>query len=203
MAPEDNPDDDVQITKEEWDATYPDHVHDWFELSYAQFLTVPRLVMQSMSPAWQAKMVDLLKEMDDTFDWRPKDGRYWVQIRDDKGRFLTVDAAICDYRRGSVEHMRIEPRRHSDSETPTEIPDDTEEVSVVPAWQERLAFDFNVSETSPVVKGTWVTVGHVVSLIVDGWTWSEILRTHPELTEDDIRVCVAYTVDQDQEAAGA
>ena len=64
-------------------------------------------------------------------------------------------------------------------------------------WQDRLVFDFNVSETSPVVKGTWVTVGHVVSLIVDGWTWSDILRTHPELTEDDIRTCLAYTVEQD------
>ena len=61
-------------------------------------------------------------------------------------------------------------------------------------WQGRLIFDFNVSEASPVVKGTWVTVGHVVSLIVDGWTWGDILRTHPELTEEDIRVCLAYTV---------
>jgi hypothetical protein len=64
-------------------------------------------------------------------------------------------------------------------------------------WRGRLIFDFNVSETSPVVKGTWVTVGHVVSLIVDGWTWGDILRTHPELTEEDIRVCLAYTIAQD------
>ena len=70
-------------------------------------------------------------------------------------------------------------------------------------WQDRLVFDFNVSETSPVVKGTWVTVGHVVSLIVDGWTWADILRTHPELTEDDIRVCLAYTVAQDDGEADA
>ncbi len=70
-------------------------------------------------------------------------------------------------------------------------------------WQDRLVFDFNVSETSPVVKGTWVTVGHVVSLIVDGWTWGDILRTHPELTEDDIRICLAYTVAQDDGEADA
>jgi uncharacterized protein (DUF433 family) len=64
-------------------------------------------------------------------------------------------------------------------------------------WQDRLVFDFNVSETSPVVKGTWVTVGHVVSLIVDGWSWSDVLRAHPELTEEDVRTCLAYTVEQD------
>jgi uncharacterized protein (DUF433 family) len=61
-------------------------------------------------------------------------------------------------------------------------------------WHDRLVFDLNVSQHSPVVKGTWVTVGHVLSLIVDGWTWSDILRTHPELNVDDIRTCLAYTV---------
>jgi uncharacterized protein (DUF433 family) len=61
----------------------------------------------------------------------------------------------------------------------------------------RLAIDRNVSETSPVVRGTWVTVDHVVSLIVEGWSWSDILRTHPELTEDDVRACLAYTVERD------
>ena len=64
-------------------------------------------------------------------------------------------------------------------------------------WSDRLSFDENVSEESPVVKGTWVTVGHVVSLIVDGWTWSDILRAHPELSEDDVRACLSYTVEQD------
>jgi uncharacterized protein (DUF433 family) len=75
--------------------------------------------------------------------------------------------------------------------------DDEDDAPAAPRWQDRLVFDFSVSETSPVVKGTWVTVRHVVSLIVDGWAWSDILRTHPELTEDDVRTCLAYTADQD------
>jgi uncharacterized protein (DUF433 family) len=74
--------------------------------------------------------------------------------------------------------------------------DSTEEENP-PRWQDRLVFDSNVSDSSPVVKGTWITVSHVVSLIVDGWSWSDVLRAHPELTEDDIRTCLAYTVDQD------
>jgi uncharacterized protein (DUF433 family) len=66
-----------------------------------------------------------------------------------------------------------------------------------PQYRDRLTFDFEVSDVSPVVKGTWVTVGHVVSLIVDGWTWADILRSHPELTEDDIRACVTYAMDEE------
>ena len=41
----------------------------WFNLSYAQFLTVPRLVLESMPPEWQRKMAALLREMDATFDF--------------------------------------------------------------------------------------------------------------------------------------
>jgi uncharacterized protein (DUF433 family) len=70
-----------------------------------------------------------------------------------------------------------------------------------PGWHDRLVFDFEVSDISPVVKGTWITVGHVVSEIVDGQTWADILRSHPELTEDDIRTCVAYAMAEENSPA--
>jgi len=76
----------------------------WFELSYAQYLTVPRLVMQSMPLKWQRKMAVLLREMDETFDWRPN-GQYWVKLKDANGRF--ADAPLENYRRGSCEHLRL------------------------------------------------------------------------------------------------
>ena len=76
----------------------------WFELSYAQFLTVPRLVLQSMPNDWQKRMIVLLNEMDETFDWRPEDGKYWVRLKDNKGKFK--HAPLNDYRRGNIEHLR-------------------------------------------------------------------------------------------------
>jgi len=79
-------------------------INDWFELSYAQFLTIPRVVMESMPYEWQVEMKKLLDDMDAAFDWRPKEGRYWVRLRDDEGRFSSPD--LCDYRHGSVKHLR-------------------------------------------------------------------------------------------------
>lgn len=64
-------------------------------------------------------------------------------------------------------------------------------------FADRLAFDFDVSDASPVIKGTWVTVAHVVSLITDGHSWPDILRNHPELTEDDVRVAVSYAMSEE------
>lgn len=75
-------------------------IHEWFELSHAQFLTVPRLVMESMSIEWQEKMARLLDEMDEALDWRPREGRYWVRLRDARGRFS--EAPLWDYRHGKL-----------------------------------------------------------------------------------------------------
>ena len=68
----------------------------------------------------------------------------------------------------------------------------------VPIWRDRLMYDFEVSDHSPVIKGTWITVSHVVSLIIDGATWADILRAHPELIEADLRMCVAYAVAEER-----
>lgn len=62
-------------------------IHEWFELSYAQYLTVPRSIMEAMPVEWQRQMTQLLTELDDTFNWRPNEGRYWVELRDANGRY--------------------------------------------------------------------------------------------------------------------
>jgi hypothetical protein len=39
-------------------------VHDWFGLTYARYLTLPRSILQSMPLEWQRKFVALLEEAD-------------------------------------------------------------------------------------------------------------------------------------------
>lgn len=38
-------------------------IHEWFELSYAQYLTIPRSVLQSMPQEWQDRFVKCLEEL--------------------------------------------------------------------------------------------------------------------------------------------
>jgi uncharacterized protein (DUF433 family) len=64
-------------------------------------------------------------------------------------------------------------------------------------WSARLAFDAAISSRSPVIRGTKITARRIVSLVVDGLTWADILRTYPELSEEDIRAALAYTVEQE------
>lgn len=86
-----------------------DTIHTWFELTYAQYLTIPRSVLQSMPGSWQARFVACLEELDDTIDWRPPEGRYWVQLRDAKGRYQRD--TLMDYERG----RRYIPHRSEES----------------------------------------------------------------------------------------
>lgn len=87
-------------------------IHHWFELTYAQYLTLPRSVLQSMPAAWQHRFVGLLEELDATIDWRPKDGQqYRVTLHqpnedaaegDDEEAYWgpALDDPLMDYQRG-------------------------------------------------------------------------------------------------------
>lgn len=76
----------------------PDAIHEWFELTYAEYLTIPRSVLQSMPEEWQSRFVALLEELDEAIDWRPNEGRYRVQLRNRSGRIVTDP--LRDYQRG-------------------------------------------------------------------------------------------------------
>lgn len=85
------------VSRHHSESTEP--VHSWFELSYAQYLTIPRTALQSMPEAWQQRFVECLEELDAAIDWRPKDGQYWVVMRDgNRNRFLSDP--LMDYQRG-------------------------------------------------------------------------------------------------------
>jgi hypothetical protein len=73
-------------------------IHEWFELSYANYLTIPRTALQSMPVNWQERFVKCLEELDEKLDWRPETGRYFVTLRDDQGRYQ--HDPLCDYQRG-------------------------------------------------------------------------------------------------------
>ncbi len=78
-------------------------VHAWFELTYAQYLTVPRSILEAMPTEWQRRFVACLEEMGETFDWLPKDGQYFVQMKDGRRRFLSD--RLMNYRHPDYEYI--------------------------------------------------------------------------------------------------
>jgi hypothetical protein len=88
----------------------PEPIHQWFELTYAQYVTVPRSILQAMPVEWQRCFVRCLEELDETFAWRPAEGCYWVKLKDGKGRY--VSDPLMQYRhpdRVHIERLRKSP----------------------------------------------------------------------------------------------
>ena len=82
----------------------PLDIHTWFSLTYANYLVLPRSVLQSMPEEWQHRFTALLGEMESAYghlDWPD----YAVQARGNGGRFMADP--IPHYNRGRT---YIEPR---------------------------------------------------------------------------------------------
>jgi uncharacterized protein (DUF433 family) len=50
----------------------------------------------------------------------------------------------------------------------------------------------------PCVRGLRITVGDVLGWIAAGMSSKEIVEDYPDLTETDIRACLAYAADRER-----
>lgn len=79
-------------------------VHAWFGLTYANYLVVPRSVLQSMPDEWQHRFTALMGEVHEAFGHLDYPASYDVKAKDQDGRFQRD--AIPHYNRGRT---RLEP----------------------------------------------------------------------------------------------
>lgn len=69
---------------------------EWFELSYASFLTLPRVLMNAMSGRWRKTMAMLLQEYDEAYPNRPHIG---TRVQATKhGKLIKMPAWLKNYR---------------------------------------------------------------------------------------------------------
>ena len=62
-------------------------------------------------------------------------------------------------------------------------------------WQEYIVSDKEVLLGKPTIKGTRISVEHIVGLFAQGWTEKEILENFPRLTKESIQGVFAYLQD--------
>jgi uncharacterized protein (DUF433 family) len=56
----------------------------------------------------------------------------------------------------------------------------------------RIAIDPKVMTGKPVIKGTRLTVEHILRELSGGMTVADLLDAHPRLTFEDVRAALAY-----------
>ena len=52
----------------------------------------------------------------------------------------------------------------------------------------------------PCIRGIRITVGDVLGWLAAGMSHQEIIDDYPDLTEEDIRACLAYAADKERHA---
>lgn len=56
-------------------------------------------------------------------------------------------------------------------------------------WRDRITIDPEILVGKPVIKGTRISVEHIVNVMADGWSEADVLRSYPHITIDDIKAC--------------
>lgn len=78
-------------------------VHQFFGLSYANYLVLHRTLLQSMPEEWQERFCGLLEEYNRAFRHVEKPAVYQVQPKDDRGRFAKDPVPHYDRGRAYIE----------------------------------------------------------------------------------------------------
>jgi uncharacterized protein (DUF433 family) len=66
------------------------------------------------------------------------------------------------------------------------------------SYQDIITIDPGKRGGRPTVRGMRIAVADVLGWLAAGMTHAQILADYPELTEDDIRACLAYAADRER-----
>jgi len=59
-------------------------------------------------------------------------------------------------------------------------------------WQKYIVSDNKVLLGKTVIKGTRISVEHIIGLLAQGWTEEEILENFPRLEKNSIKAVFSY-----------
>jgi uncharacterized protein (DUF433 family) len=60
---------------------------------------------------------------------------------------------------------------------------------------DRIHIDPGILAGKPVVRGTRISVEHVVDLLAQGWSVDQVVASYPGLTREDVQACLAYAAE--------
>lgn len=66
-------------------------------------------------------------------------------------------------------------------------------------YQEIITIENGKRGGRPCIRGLRITVSDVLGWLAAGLSHEQILADYPELTEEDIRACLAYAADRERQ----
>jgi uncharacterized protein (DUF433 family) len=66
------------------------------------------------------------------------------------------------------------------------------------SYQDRITIEPGKRGGRPCIRGMRIAVSDVLGWLASGMKHEEILNDYPELTEEDIRACLAFSADRER-----
>jgi uncharacterized protein (DUF433 family) len=70
-------------------------------------------------------------------------------------------------------------------------------------YRKIITIDPNKRSGKPCIRGLRITVYDVLDYLASGMSEADILRDFPDLTEEDIRACLAFAADRERRLVGS
>jgi uncharacterized protein (DUF433 family) len=62
-------------------------------------------------------------------------------------------------------------------------------------WRNYIAADESVLLGKPTIKGTRISIEHIIGLLAQGWTEQQILDNYPRIKQESIQAVFSYLQD--------
>ena len=59
-------------------------------------------------------------------------------------------------------------------------------------WKDHIISDKQILLGKPTIKGTRISVEHIVGLLAQGWDEAQILENYPRLTKESLQAVFTY-----------
>ena len=59
-------------------------------------------------------------------------------------------------------------------------------------WKDHIISDKEILLGKPTVKGTRISVEHIIGLLAQGWSEAQILENYPRLTKESLQAGFTY-----------
>ena len=59
-------------------------------------------------------------------------------------------------------------------------------------WQDYIVSDSEILLGKPTIKGTRISVEHIVGLLAQGWSEAQVLEDYPRLTKESLKAVFSY-----------
>ncbi len=59
-------------------------------------------------------------------------------------------------------------------------------------WKSHIETNDKILAGKPVIKGTRLSVEHIINLLAAGWNEQKVLENHPRLTKENLQAVFSY-----------